>query len=97
MNLKNIYQKQILTQRNVTANDQGEAHIIVGGVNKTGNAKNTSHSISSREVFTKANLNRNMFMGSGAYLENLDLLVVCGGYSGSKRMGPFIKTEMESF
>ena len=71
--------------------------VIVGGVDNTGNATNTTRIMNSPEGSKGRDVKRNFFMASGAYLEDDDVVIICGGYHGEKRSGPFIKTAMESF
>lgn len=76
---------------------QKKTFVIVGGVDNAGNATNTTRIINSPETSKTRSVKRNFFMASGAYLEDKDILIICGGYPGKKRSGPFIKTAMESF
>ena len=70
--------------------------VIVGGIDNTGNATNTTRIIHPREPTKTGAVNRKFFMASGAYLEDGNILIICGGYSGSKQLWPFLKTTRES-
>ena len=70
--------------------------VIVGGIDNTGNATNTARIIHPRDVTKTGDVNRKFFMASGAYLEDGNILIICGGYSGNKQSGPLLKSARES-